>query len=117
MQDRRHAIREKVMYGGIATTGEHHAARECVVRSISDTGASLEFRSNVHLPKDRMSLSIAKKSRHFLARVIWSRDNVLGIAFESQQPADARATEFEAQLRSSEKKKRALQRQIKQLIG
>src|ERR1700721_1941228 len=84
MQDRRQSARDKVIYGGVAGIGEDGATRDCVVRNISENGASLEFGNVVRLPKEQMSLTIARKGRSFLARIIWLRDNFVGVAFSSQ---------------------------------
>jgi hypothetical protein len=115
MQDRRQSARDKVIYGGVAGIGEDGATRDCVVRNISENGASLEFSNVVRLPKEQMSLTIARKGRSFLARIIWWRDNFVGVAFssETEQPV----SDLAERLRKSEKKKRQLQRRIKQLIG
>ena len=59
---------------------------ECVVRNISETGAHLEFSNVVKRPKEKMSLTIARKGRSFLAKVVWWRDNFVGVAFSSEQP-------------------------------
>ncbi len=117
MLDRRQSAREKVIYGGVADIDERGESRECVVRNISETGAHLEFSNVVGLPKQKMSLTIARKGRSFLAKVVWWRDNFVGIAFSSQQPYDLPVSDLEARLRKSEKKKRQLQRRIKELIG
>ena len=117
MLDRRQSARDKVIYGGVAEIGEHGATRDCVVRNISDKGASLEFSNVVHLPKERMSLRIARKGRSFLAKVVWWRDNFVGVAFSSEQPYDLPVSDLDERLRKSEQKKRQLQRRIKQLLG
>jgi PilZ domain len=117
MLDRRQNAREKVIYGGVAEVGEHGATRDCVVRNISDTGARIEFNNVVKLPKEQMSLTIARKGRSFLAKIIWWRDNFVGVAFSSEQPYDLPVSDLEERLRKSEKKKRQLQRRIKELIG
>ena len=115
MLDRRQSARDKVIYGGVAEIGEHGASRDCVVRNISDTGASLEFSNMVKLPREQLSLRIARKGRSFLARIIWLRDNFVGVAFNSE--AEQPVSDLAQRLRKSEKKKRRLQRRIKQLIG
>jgi hypothetical protein len=117
MLDRRQSGRDKVIYGGIAEIGENGATRDCVVRNISENGANLEFSSAVKLPKERMSLTIARKGRSFLAKVIWWRDNFVGVAFSSEPPFELPVSDLEERLRKSEKKKRQLQRRIKALIG
>ncbi len=115
MPDRRQNARDKVIYGGVAGIGEDGATRECVVRNISETGASVEFKNIVKLPREQMSLTIARKGRSFLARVIWWRDNFVGLAFSSE--TEMPVSDLEERLRKSEKKKRQLQRRIKELIG
>src|SRR5216683_6441367 len=115
MLDRRQGARDKVIYGGVAEIGERGATRDCVVRNISDKGASLEFSNVVKLPREQMSLTIARKGRSFLAKVIWWRDNFVGVAFSSQ--TELPVSDLEERLRKSEKKKRQLQRRIKELIG
>ena len=54
MLDRRESVRDKVMYGGVAEIGEHGTTRECIVRNISDKGASIEFSNVVKLPKEQL---------------------------------------------------------------
>jgi hypothetical protein len=115
MLDRRRNARDKVIYGGVAGIGEDGATRECVVRNISETGASVEFSNVIKLPKEQMSLTIARKGRSFLAKVIWWRDNFVGVAFSSE--SEMPVSDLEERLRKSEKKKRQLQRRIKELIG
>ncbi len=89
MLDRRQSARDKVIYGGVAEIGDDGAARDCVVRNISDKGASIEFSNIVKLPREQLSLRIARKGRSFLAKVIWWRDNFVGVAF-TDTPARAR---------------------------
>ena len=89
MLDRRQNSRDKVIYGGVAKADDNGAARDCVVRNISDTGANLEFSNVFHLPKEQLSLTIARKGRSFLAKVIWWRDNFVGVAFRAETPSDA----------------------------
>ena len=117
MPDRRQSARDKVIYGGVAGIGETGATRECVVRNMSDKGASLEFSNVVKLPKEKISLTIARKGRSFLAKVIWWRDNFVGVAFSSETSSELPVSDLEERLRKSEQKKRQLQRRIKELIG
>ena len=116
MQDRRQSARDKVIYGGVAGIGEDGATRDCVVRNISENGASLEFGNVVRLPKEQMSLTIARKGRSFLARIIWLRDNFVGVAFSDEPPVPPES-DLDERLRKSEAKKRQLQRRIKELLG
>ena len=116
MLERRESARDKVIYGGVAEIGEHGAVRECVVRNISDKGASIQFSNAVKLPTEQISLTIARKGRSFLAKVIWWRDNFVGLAFSSEAPM-APVSDVEERLRKSEIKKRQLQRRIRELLG
>jgi hypothetical protein len=117
MLDRRQNARDKVIYGGVAEIDEHGAVRDCVVRNISESGAHIEFSNVINLPKEKMSLTIARKGRSFLARVIWWRDNFVGVAFSSERAYELPVSDLEERLRKSEKKKRQLQRRINQLLG
>ena len=117
MQDRRQTTRDKVLFGGVADTGEAGSARDCVVRNISDKGASIEFSNVVRFPKEQISLTVARKGRSFLAKIIWWRDNFVGVAFNSDTSSELPVSDLEARLRKSELKKRQLQRRIKELLG
>jgi hypothetical protein len=116
MLDRRESVRNKVMYGGVAEIGERGATRDCIVRNISDRGATIEFSNVVTLPKEQISLRIARKGRSFLAKVIWWRDNFVGVAFRAESPAEP-VSDLAERLRKSEIKKRQLQRRIQELLG
>ena len=116
MPDRRQSVRDKVIYGGVAEIGERGATRECVIRNISDKGANLEFSNVLKLPREQVSLRIARKGRSFLAKVIWWRDNFVGVAFSAETPSEP-VSDLEERLRKSEIKKRQLQRRIKELLG
>jgi hypothetical protein len=117
MLDRRQSPRDKVIYGGVAEIGEHGATEQCVVRNISEQGARIEFSNIVMLPKKPMALTIARKGRSFLARVVWWRDKFVGVAFSSESPSELPVSDIEERLRKSEQKKRQLQRRIKELLG
>ena len=116
MLDRRQSARDKVIYGGIAEIGEPGASRDCVVRNISENGAHLEFANDVRIPEDTMLLTIARKGRSFLARIIWWRDNFVGVAFSPETPYELPGSDLAERLRKSEQKKRQLQRRIKELL-
>ena len=116
MQDRRETVRDKVMYGGVAEIGDHGTTRECIVRNISDHGATIEFSNVDQLPREQLSLRVARKGRSFLAKVVWWRDNFVGVAFRAESPA-APVSDLEERLRKSEIKKRQLQRKIDELLN
>ena len=115
MQERRESTRDKVMYGGIAEIGDGGTTRECIVRNISDHGATIEFSNVDQLPREQLSLRVARKGRSFLAKVVWWRDNFVGVAFRAESPAEP-VSDLEERLRQSEIKKRQLQRRINELL-
>jgi PilZ domain len=117
MPERRQTPRDKVIYGGTAEIAESGASRDCVVRNISESGAHLEFKSLLGIPKDSLRLTIARKGRSFMARVIWWRDNFVGVAFNGEHSYELPGSDLAERLRKSEKKKRLLQKRIKELIG
>jgi PilZ domain len=117
MLDRRQSPRDKVIYGGVAEIGERGATRDCVVRNISEKGAHLEFSNVIKLPREQISLTIARKGRSFLAKIIWWRDNFVGVAFKSDTSSEFPVSDLAERLRKSEQKKRQLQQRIKELIG
>ena len=114
MQDRRQSVRDKVLYGGIAEAGDN-STMDCVVRNFSERGACVEFGSGARLPEE-IKLTIARKGRSFLARIIWREANRLGLAFRTMI-TDPAESDLDARLRRSEKKKRQLQRRIDELLG
>src|SRR6202035_3239301 len=116
MQDPRQSARDKVIYGGVAEIADSGTARDCVVRNISEHGAHLEFNNGVRLPKDSLRLTIARKGRSVMARIIWWRDNFVGVAFNPEESYELPGSDLAERLRKSEKKKRQLQRRIKELI-
>ncbi|WP_426442628.1 PilZ domain-containing protein [Bradyrhizobium genosp. P] len=115
MQDRRQGARDKVLYGGVAAVNEHGTTMDCVVRNISDTGACVEFDTAAKLPEE-MNLTVARKGRSYLTRLIWRQANKVGLAFRIMT-SDTPVSDLDERLRRSEIKKRQLQRRIKQLLG
>jgi hypothetical protein len=114
MPDRRQSVRDKVLYGGVAEINER-STMDCVVRNINARGACVELDSADTLPEE-INLTIARKGRSFLARLIWRQANKVGLAFRimtSDRPVD----DLDARLRRSEIKKRELQRRINELLG
>jgi hypothetical protein len=115
MQDRRQGVRDKVLYGGVAEINEHGSTVDCVVRNISDHGACVEFEAAERVPEE-MKLTIARKGRSFLARLIWRQANKVGLAFRIMT-SDTPVSDLDERLRRSEIKKRQLQRRIRELLG
>ena len=115
MQDRRQRVRDKVLLGGVAEIPEIGATMDCVVRNFSEHGACVELNPSTNLP-DEINLTIKRKGRSYLARMIWRQADRVGLAFRAMV-TDAPADDFDARLRRSEQKKRELQRRINELLG
>jgi hypothetical protein len=115
--DRRQSIRDKVIYGGVAEINGRGSTMDCVVRNISEGGAYVEFDETAKLPEE-MRLTIARKGRSFLARMIWRQADKVGLAFRTMTASDPPASsDLDERLRRSERKKRQLQRRIRELLG
>jgi hypothetical protein len=114
MQDRRTNVRDKVFLGGVAEINEN-ATMDCVVRNFSETGACVELDSAAKIPRE-INLTIARKGRSYLANIIWRHANLVGLAFKTML-TDATGSDLDARLRRSEKKKRKLERRVRQLLG
>ena len=115
MQDRRESVRDKVFLGGVAEINQAGSRMDCVVRNFSDQGACVEFDSTKPLP-EQVNLTITRKGRSYLARMIWRQANRVGLAFKTMV-TDAPVDDLDVRLRRSEAKKRQLQRRIKELLG
>lgn len=115
MRDRRQSVRDKVFFGAVAEINERGSTMDCVVRNISEGGACVEFGDAVHLPEE-LNLSVARKGRSFLARLIWRQANKVGLAFRIMT-SDTPVSDLDERVRRSEIKKRQLQRRINELLG
>jgi hypothetical protein len=115
MLDRRQNGRDKVIFGGTAAINKTGSTVDCVVRNFSDRGACVEFDPAANLP-DEINLAIPRKGRSFLARMIWRQANKVGLAFRIMT-SDQPGSDLDERLRRSERKKRQLQRRIKELLG
>src|SRR5947199_6512357 len=110
MPERRRSVRAKAVLGGSAAINNSGSTMDCVVRNISEGGACVEFEATAKLPEE-MRLTVARKGRAFLARMIWSQAGRVGLAFRTMTSLD-----FDERLRRSERKKRQLERRIKELL-
>ncbi|MBR0800154.1 PilZ domain-containing protein [Bradyrhizobium jicamae] len=115
MQDRRQGPRDKVLYGGVAAINERGSTMDCLVRNIGEGGACVEFETAAKLPEE-MNLTIARRGRSYLTRMIWRQANKVGLAFRIMT-SDTPVSDLDERLRRSEIKKRQLQRRIKELLG
>jgi hypothetical protein len=115
MLDRRQTIRSKVFLGGVAEINERGSTMDCVVRNVSEAGACVEIDQGAKLPEE-INLTIPRKGRSFLARLIWRHANRVGLAFRTMV-TDPPASDLDERLRRSQIKQRQLKRKIKELLG
>jgi PilZ domain len=117
MLDRRQSARDSVILGGVASINERGSTMDCVVRNMSEGGLCVEFEKTATLP-DEMRVTIAQKDCSFFARTMWRKAGRVGLAFRTMTAAGLPAsTDLDERLRRSEKKKRQLQRRIRELTG
>ena len=64
----------------------------------------------------RLSLSIPRKGRSFLAQMIWRHADRVGLAFRTMM-TDPQSSDLDERLRRSQIKQRQLKRRIKELLG
>ena len=117
MIERRDHARDKVIYGDDAGLDDGNAAQDCGVRNLSEPVARTEFDKSTPSLGQTIALTIARKGRSFLARIVWWRDNFAGLAFSDRAVSRAPVSDLEERLRISEKKKRQLERRIDELLG
>jgi hypothetical protein len=117
MLERRQSARDRVMLGSVASINDRGSTMDCVVRNMSEGGACVEFEETAKLP-DEMRVTVTQKRCSFFARTKWRRAGKVGLEFRITTAAGLPATtDLDERLRRSEKKKRELQRRIKELTG
>jgi hypothetical protein len=117
MLDRRQSVRDRVIFGSVASINERGSTMDCVVRNLSKGGACVEFDETARLP-DEMRVTILQKDCSFFARTMWRRAGRVGLAFRTTTAAGLPAsTDLDERLRRTEKQKRQLQRRIRELTG
>jgi hypothetical protein len=117
MLDRRQSVRDRLILGGVASINDRGSTMDCVVRNMSEGGACVEFDETAKLP-DEMRVTVTLKGCSFFARTRWRQAGRVGLAFRTRTAAGLPATtDLDERLRRSERKKRELQRRIRELTG
>ncbi|HEV7877351.1 PilZ domain-containing protein [Bradyrhizobium sp.] len=116
MIDRRQTARARVIYSGVVAFNQRQSTMDCVVRNFSDHGAKVEFENAALLP-DQVDLVIPRKSRAFLAKIIWRQPNAAGVAFRPLRNNDPVPIDWARKLRASELERRKLQNRLTQLLS
>ena len=80
MTERRKTIRNRTFLGGVVAFNKGRSAIDCLVRNFSADGAKVVFADAALLP-DAFDLEVPRKERTFRARMVWRRENEIGVAF------------------------------------
>jgi diguanylate cyclase (GGDEF)-like protein len=68
---------------------------DCVVRRITDDGATIELESGLGIP-ERFQLSIISEGALLPCKLAWQSEKQIGVTFETQQAADTTASDEKA---------------------
>ena len=82
--DGRKGLRRAIFQMGSVIDPSGKAVTACVVREVSDTGARLELREDVELPKD-FTLVLADKGPR-TCKTVWQLSIVAGVRFDDEMP-------------------------------
>jgi hypothetical protein len=80
MQDRRHALRERVLRKGSVVFNGRQAVLDCRIRNLSDTGALVRMSDWIELPAT-FELDVAGAEPARRVRQCWRRGDDVGVAF------------------------------------
>jgi hypothetical protein len=80
MDEKRRSGRHKTLKGARIAFHDDHAAIQCIVRNLSDTGACLVVESLTGIP-DTFHLIFDGQESDRQCRVIWRRSDRLGVEF------------------------------------
>jgi hypothetical protein len=116
MIERRQSARARVIYSGVIAYDQRRSTMNCVVRNFSEDGVKVEFDNTALLP-DEIDLLIAKKSRAFIAKIVWRGEREAGLAFRSNGANLPIPLDWARRLRASESERRKLKGQIAQLLS
>jgi hypothetical protein len=116
MIERRQSARARVIYSGVIAYDERRSTMNCVVRNFSEDGVKVEFDNTALLP-DEIDLLIARKSRAFIAKIVWRSEREAGLAFRSNGANLPIPLDWARRLRASESERRKLKGQIAQLLS
>lgn len=81
--DKRRAPRHKVLMDGKIVTLNNWSVIDCCIRDYSSTGAKLRCQDQTAVPNN-FRLLIPHDNSIREARVVWRRDDMLGVAFTSE---------------------------------
>lgn len=80
MAERRKIPRGRSLKGAKIAFNEHRSVIDCVVRNLTAMGAMLQVPSTVGIP-EQFDFRFEHESDYRRARVIWRREDALGVEF------------------------------------
>lgn len=117
MTERRTSPRQRSYLGGRIAFNTRASTMDCLVRNFTATGAKLEMSSAVMLP-DAFDLAIPCKGIETRARVIWRREEAIGVAFaQPEATADIVSLDVVRRLRACERERDALRARVAELTA
>ena len=79
MPERRIVPRRRILKAGTISVGD--GTIDCIVRSISDTGATLDVVTPLFIP-DRFRLIVQSQGLNRPCHIVWRKEQRMGIAFD-----------------------------------
>jgi hypothetical protein len=79
MPERRIVPRRRILKAGTISVGD--GTIDCIVRSISDTGATLDVVTPLFIP-DRFRLIVQSHGLNRPCHIVWRKERRMGIAFD-----------------------------------
>src|SRR5882757_8292510 len=83
-EDKRRAPRQRVLKGGKIIALDQWTLVDCLIRDISDTGAKIICKDQMAVPVE-FRLLIPSENSIRSARVVWRKDDMIGITFTSEK--------------------------------
>jgi len=116
MDERRAAVRKRVIYGAVATFAAIRRSYPCVVKNLSELGARIDLDEAAELSGD-VRLSIAQTGTSYEARVIWTTPKSAGLAFTSAPACAYTPSEsVDQELRNSQTQAKLVLRRVNELM-
>jgi hypothetical protein len=113
MSERRRSSRLKSFLGGSVSYANGRSQQECLIRNLSSRGAKLVFDHAVTLPVE-FDLLIHKQQRSFRAKVMWHREQEVGVRL-APIPIDASPAKLARKVQILTAENEQLREQMSQL--
>jgi len=81
MEERRKKVRSRALKAGKIIYNRQLFSVDCMVKNISETGASLDVKSSSGIP-DNFELHIPLDGFRRACRVVWVKSNKIGVKFK-----------------------------------